>query len=341
MNVTGRLLSGADHLSQILTGFQMLSRENKLALNIVDCRKNSPVFQEAFLEAEVDGTRILFDLMDGYWYNHPETVFPLYQGADVILKRSFSSVKNSLIFGGFQAKIHPLGFNCQVLCPGSPLIGIHSRTDFLKSRINGEICYVSDYEAKMTRVSANPRILFIPRLWDPAEPAVRTDPKLVRQWEEINEMRILLVRKLRSTFPEQFTGGIQDSPYAQKLCPDLILPKRVTGKRIYLHRMKHSEICIASTGLHQSAGWKFAEYLAAGRAIVSEPLFYEVPGPFQAGENYLPYTSADGCIAQIEALLTHPERILQMGQLNRAYYDAWLRPDRLVEKALEQARISL
>lgn len=30
MNVTVRLLSGADHLSQILTGFQMLSRENKL-----------------------------------------------------------------------------------------------------------------------------------------------------------------------------------------------------------------------------------------------------------------------------------------------------------------------
>ena len=53
MKVTVRLLSGADHLSQILTGFQMLSRENKLTLDILDCRKDSPVYQEAFLEAQV------------------------------------------------------------------------------------------------------------------------------------------------------------------------------------------------------------------------------------------------------------------------------------------------
>ena len=55
MKVTVRLLSGADHLSQILTGFQMLSRENKLTLDILDCRKDSPVYQEAFLEAQVNG----------------------------------------------------------------------------------------------------------------------------------------------------------------------------------------------------------------------------------------------------------------------------------------------
>ena len=48
MKVTVRLLSGADHLSQILTGFQMLSRENKLTLDILDCRKDSPVYQEAY-----------------------------------------------------------------------------------------------------------------------------------------------------------------------------------------------------------------------------------------------------------------------------------------------------
>ena len=98
---------------------------------------------------------------------------------------------------------------------------------------------------------------------------------------------------------------------------------------------------LASTGLHQSSGWKIAEYLAAGRAIVSEPLCYEVPGPFQAGENYLTYTSADGCIEQIRTLLAHPEQILQMGQRNRAYYDTWLRPDQIVTKALEQAKILL
>ena len=175
MKVTVRLLSGADHLSQILTGFQMLSRENKLTLDILDCRKDSPVYQEAFLEAQVNGIRILFDLMDGYWYNRPETVFPLYHSADIVFKRSFSSVKNSEVFGAFSEKIHPLGFNYHVFCPGSPLIGTTSKIGFLKKRIKGVTCYVSDYEAKMTHVSARPRILFITRLWDPAEPVVQTD----------------------------------------------------------------------------------------------------------------------------------------------------------------------
>ena len=114
MKVTVRLLSGADHLSQILTGFQMLSLENKLTLDILDCRKDSPVYQEAFLEAQVNGIRILFDLMDGYWYNRPETVFPLYHSADIVFKRSFSSVKNSKVCGAFSEKIHPLGFNYHV-----------------------------------------------------------------------------------------------------------------------------------------------------------------------------------------------------------------------------------
>lgn len=36
--------------------------------------------------------------------------------------------------------------------------------------------------------------------------------------------------------------------------------------------MKQSRICIATTGLHDSIGWKFAEYVVAGRTIVIEPL---------------------------------------------------------------------
>lgn len=100
MKVTVRLLSGADHLSQILTGFQMLSRENKLTLDILDCRKDSPVYQEAFLEAQVNGIRILFDLMDGYWYNRPETVFPLYHSADIVFKSVFNGNCIILYFHG-------------------------------------------------------------------------------------------------------------------------------------------------------------------------------------------------------------------------------------------------
>ena len=90
----------------------------------------------------------------------------------------------------------------------------------------------------------------------------------------MNADRIELLHRLQSAFPAQFTGGVSDNACARRQCPELIVPDRLTGKRAYLHRMQHTEICVASTGLHGSTGWKLAEYVAAGRAIVTEPLRY-------------------------------------------------------------------
>lgn len=77
---------------------------------------------------------------------------------------------------------------------------------------------------------------------------------------------------------------MSDNACARRLCPELIVPDKLTGKRAYLHRMQHTEICVASTGLHGSTGWKLAEYVAAGRAIVTEPLRYTLPGGFEEGK---------------------------------------------------------
>ncbi|MFR9066750.1 MAG: hypothetical protein ACLVJH_07270 [Faecalibacterium prausnitzii] len=114
-------------------------------------------------------------------------------------------------------------------------------------------------------------------------------PDLQAEWRQVNADRIELLHRLQSAFPAQFTGGVSDNACAQQLCPELILPDKLTGKRAYLHRMQHTEICVASTGLHGSTGWKLAEYVAAGRAIVTEPLRYTLPGGFEEGKNYKTY----------------------------------------------------
>lgn len=116
----------------------------------------------------------------------------------------------------------------------------------------------------------------------------------------------------------------------------LILPDKLTGKRAYLHRMQHTEICVASTGLHGSTGWKLAEYVAAGRAIVTEPLRYTLPGGFEEGKNYKTYTSPAECEEKLRQLLADPAAILAMAQHNAAYYQAWLRPEQQMRQALRQ-----
>ena len=74
----------------------------------------------------------------------------------------------------------------------------------------------------------------------------------------------------------------------------------------------------------------------AGRAIVTEPLRYTLPGGFEEGKNYKTYTSPAECEAQLRQLLADPAAILAMAQHNAAYYQAWLRPEQQVRQALRQ-----
>ena len=73
MQVTVKLSSreGAAHISGILAGFTLLAKRGKLTLRVQDERQGSPLAREALLETEIDGRTVVFDLMDGYFYNDP------------------------------------------------------------------------------------------------------------------------------------------------------------------------------------------------------------------------------------------------------------------------------
>ena len=141
-----------------------------------DVRQGNPLAREALLETEIDGRTVVFDLMDGYFYNDPAAVLALFQRADVVFKRSFSEEKNRQFPGDISAKLRPLGLNYYVTCPGSPLEAERSAKSRLKQWALSTRCYPQDFEARLTRVRKKPRILFLTRLWDPEEPAVQQYP---------------------------------------------------------------------------------------------------------------------------------------------------------------------
>ncbi|ENO0816296.1 hypothetical protein PAK39_15700 [Proteus mirabilis] len=91
--------------------------------------------------------------------------------------------------------------------------------------------------------------------------------------------------------------------------------------------MKEHEICITSTGLHKSTGWRFGEFVAASRAIISEPLNYVVPGNF---DNYLPFNNIEELYLAIEKLVNDKELRYDMMKRNNIYYNNYLKPDRLI-----------
>lgn len=237
MQVTVKLATreGAAHISGILAGFTLLAKRGELTLRVLDARQGSPIAREALLETEINGRTVVFDLMDGYFYNDPAAVLALFSRADVVFKRSFSAEKNRQFPGDISAKLRPLGLNYYVTCPGSPLEAERSAKSRLKQWALSTRCYPQDFEARLIRVRKKPRILFLTRLWDPEEPAVQQYPDLQTEWRQVNADRIELLHRLQSAFPAQFTGGVSDNTCARRQCPELIVPDRLTGKRAYLH----------------------------------------------------------------------------------------------------------
>ena len=113
MQVTVKLATreGAAHISGILAGFTLLAKRGELTLRVLDARQGSPIAREALLETEINGRTVVFDLMDGYFYNDPAAVLALFSRADAVFKRSFSAEKNRQFPGDISAKLRPLGLN--------------------------------------------------------------------------------------------------------------------------------------------------------------------------------------------------------------------------------------
>jgi hypothetical protein len=153
---------------------------------------------------------------------------------------------------------------------------------------------------------------------------------------ELNAMRIQLVRTLRRRFGDRFVGGVQRDRYSERQCPDCVTDAG-TSKAHYLELMKSHLVAIASTGLHGSIGWKLAEYVAASRCIVSEPIHATLPEPLLRGVHYLEYRTPDECADACERILGDPELANAMRRDNAEYYRRALEPGALMLRHLQCA----
>jgi hypothetical protein len=152
--------------------------------------------------------------------------------------------------------------------------------------------------------------------------------------DKINKDRINFIRACKNEFGNKFIGGIVKDKFSEKAAPDLIIPFTQTKKNVFLENIKRSNICVATSGLNNSTGWKLGEYVAASRAIVSEPLHYELPGSFSAGTNYLSFSNQDELIKTIYKLMDNKELLRRMMKSNYDYYQNFVRSDMLILNSL-------
>lgn len=337
-----------DHNQQVLAGFEILRRLGCLeiryrydGLSVFNMDHTSRTEYSALYQIVVmrlDGVGdVVFDLNDS------DIVFEnLHDACIVYFKRSFCRSAHARF-----PKIRPLGLNYEARPPFLSASALYRSIVLSKSavsRVRGVLRVFglprpytfSPNKDRQARISlpAPPRILFLARTWDPCE----FDAQYHRHLDAINAMRADCVRELRRTFGDSFTGGLLASPHAKRHFPDCVTPATLrTDRRSFLRLVDTHQICVATSGLHDSTGWKFAEFVAKGRAIVAEAMRFQVPGPMSEGTNYLAFDSAASCVEKCAVLMRDAEYRYEMMSANRAYYNGYVTPEALVRNAISWA----
>lgn len=188
-----------------------------------------------------------------------------------------------------------------------------------------------------------PGVLFMARAWNTEE---LLDISQKEKVMEINFTRANSIRALREAFGERFFGGLVRDEFSERHFKDVLLPNEgLSNKQNYLEILRNFPICVATTGLNNSIGWKFAEYTAFSKAIVSEPLKFQLPGGFAENKNYLKFTNSEELINAVSQLFENESLRQSIMKNNFDYYCEFVRPDSLVLNTLKivasQSNISL
>lgn len=319
------------HLTQIYDGFARLQQKGLIALKAkrITLEHSKPVIKVIVNNKYT----LIYDTLDGLnWIdgNLKENLkyFKSNIECDFYFKRSFKpELQNHLKKG----KIHPLGLNFPFDYEGNYPLTISERfKSLVKQYIKKDTFKQTTYEYPPVKHPTT-KILFLCGLWNPEQV---NSSELKAQRNQINNDRMAFVRACKSEFGDQFTGGIQIDNYSQRIAKDLLVPSTITKKQNFLNAIKEHNICIATTGLHYSTGWKFAEYTAASRAIISEPLHYGLPGDFKKDKNYLSFSNTEELIANIHNLLNNPSKMEDMMMENHQYYTNYVYSEKMILNTL-------
>ena len=343
--------AATEHLRQLYTGFRLLQQRGLIRLSQHCTRDGVPVSSDQHLRRSSGGHlrvivngrfRVHYDGHDSFEINEKNL-----EQCDFYFKRSFSRTH----VDGFKrhaGKIFPLGLQYSVL-PDSPDRHAVRRAFALAKGLNAKLLSLIDavdganllkYAARVRDLESLPnydlpaRVLFLVTAYDPYDHPDRSKAK-IEEYICLNETRARCIQVLRKELGPNFLGGFTHNAYTtRKYREFLVAEPRVTGKKRYLETLKSYPICIATTGLHGSIGWKFAEYIALSKAIVSEKLNYEVTGDLREGRNYLEFSTPEQCAERCTRLIEHRATRNALMLNNALYYQSHLRPDALVLNSL-------
>ncbi len=347
--------STSPHVSQIYTGFSILAARGRIRLrqrlhNYVHKRLES---MRALGPQDLNGLFVFLNDNKLIFYDTSDTS-DVRQDAleicDAYFKRSYARTS---IPECYSSRVHALGLNYELYGGNLNRYEI-SRFLFRRQLFKNFPKDLLTRLAELFSVSFLPtiatmcappvrnqdaRVLFMARAWDPDGESATVSVKEKTERAQINETRARCIELLRRELGPKFYGGFSQTRYAVEKYSHLLLESPlVSGKKVYLSMLRQFPICIATTGLHGSIGWKMGEYVAFSKSIVSERLKCAVPGDFQANKNYLEFETPEMCLQKTMQLVEDVQLRERMMDDNWDYFKAYVMPDNLVWRTLNIAR---
>jgi hypothetical protein len=154
--------------------------------------------------------------------------------------------------------------------------------------------------------------------------------------DHVNRYRFNFFEAANSVFNVRFEGGFVSSSKKnenqdfQKFLLDKWIPNK-----IYLSKVKNSVVVFNTPAWSLCHGWKLGEYLALGKAIISTPLFYELPSPLIHG-THIHYCSGgiDDIKEAIELIINDEEYRNKLEKGASEYYLRYVKPDVQIKSLL-------
>lgn len=107
----------------------------------------------------------------------------------------------------------------------------------------------------------------------------------------------------------------------------------------YIKKTKESFVVFNTPSVCECHGWKLAEYLCMGKAIISTPLTREMPGEgLIHGKNVHFVQTPEEIYDAVVRIREDAEYRKQLGKGARAYYEQYLAPEVVVKRILMQAQ---
>ena len=274
---------------------------------------------------DADGLKIAIELSDhsNFWD------VSLLEWCDAYAKRNMNRRHSAAL----QNKIIPFGLNCACHSRRSMIAALSAIGGTFPRASKGRLMEVYRYLATphwkflehRPEQAVDNTILFQTRVWE-AQDAPGD--------EAINEQRAGVLRALKREFGNRVAGGVVPTPFARKAYPDLITDQPCRHPQ-FIRWAKKPLIGIYTRGLFGAIAIKMADYLAASKCIVSEPIDNELTAPL---DHISVYRSESECVEACERLLSDRSLAEYHRLQSWNYYESYVSPRALMASLLARAR---